>query len=151
MGGEPVIGLADSSFFFLSFCFYFFFVVRCIARWSPPSRERQRCYIEPLVFFFVVLTSCVCFLSFRSFHEVFLHLVQLPIKLKFLWFVLCRSCARASHEHDAKLKTMRRNSVTCGIQGNREGGVSGRTQAAVDENRKETADRVAKVPDRLRR
>ena len=42
------------------------------------------------------------------------------------------------------MKRVHRRSVTGGIQGNGEGGGSGRREPAVDGSRKETADRVAK-------
>ena len=51
------------------------------------------------------------------------------------------SVARVSHD-ETKLNRESRRSVTSGFQGNGEGGDSGRMETAVDESRKEMADRV---------
>ena len=68
-----------------------------------------------------------------------------------IWYAFASfSFARGSHEDEAKLCRDRRRSVTGSLQGNGDGGSSGRGAAAVDESKDETADRVAK-PDRLGR
>ena len=54
------------------------------------------------------------------------------------------SVARVSHDDEAKASRVCSRSVTGGIQGNGEGGGSGRRETTVDKSRKETAGRVAR-------
>ena len=64
--GETVVGL------------FFLFLLIFPFLYSPlhPPQASTTAMLQPFVFvyFVVVFTSCVCFLSFRIFHEVFLHL-----------------------------------------------------------------------------
>ena len=50
--------------------------------------------------------------------------------------------ARVSRDHEAKMDRERCKSIVGGIQGNGAAGGMGRRETAVDESRKEAADRV---------
>ena len=93
---------------------------------------------------YVVLLTCVT-IATKNYSAITQHIFSLATYQVLIYFFLASfSVARVSHVYEAKLNRVRRRSVAGGIQGNGEGGGSGRRESVVDESRKETADRVAK-------
>ena len=129
--------VASLFMFFLSVFAYFSFFVQPVA--SPPSEhDRDATTVRFCLF-------CRCFhllrlLSVLSYFPCSFSSFILVRRID--WFFLASfSVARVSHD-ETKLNRESRRSVTSGFQGNGEGGDSGRMETAVDESRKEMADRV---------